>query len=238
MDKLCMRYELVISIQSFLNFRQKATDLKIVVGAYDLKTLTKVKEVPSGNKAAQILDCEAIDRHAYFSSKTNQYDLAVLFITQTVALNYFTLPICIDRPEGILVSRRVTTVFDDCVATGWGHNDTYHWFDVQLLPETECIKLVPGFDGSMQSCARSTVKQNENICSLIERGNGFQCRYMGDRMSRKNDIYWLKGTLSQCIAENEIIVYSHLDLDWFEETINARRYRRSHLWRQTEICRF
>lgn len=215
-------------------FSLTAADVKIVVGAYDIANPTKV-----GNKAAQVLDCEAIDRHAYFSAKSNQYDLAILFITQTVKLNYFTLPICIDRPEGIPVSRRVTSQFDDCVVTGWGRDATYHWFDVQLLPEKECASLVPGFDGNMQSCARPSVKSTErNICDLIESGNGFQCRYMGDRMSRKNDIYWLKGTLSQCIAEKQIVVYSHLDLDWFEETMNARRYRRSHLWRQEETCRF
>lgn len=223
---------------SSLYFSLKATDIKVVVGIYDINNPTKVKEVPSGNKAAQILDCEAIDRHAYFSSKTKQYDLAVLFITQTVALNYFTLPICIDRPEGIPVSRRITAQFDDCVATGWGRDPTYHWFDVQLLSENECASLVPGFDGGMQSCARPSVKLERNVCEMIETGSGFQCRYMGDRMSRKNDIYWLKGTLSECIAEKQVIVYSHLDLDWFEETINARRYHRSHLWRQEESCRF
>lgn len=216
----------------------KATDIKIVVGAYDIDAPTKVKEVPSGNKAAQLFDCESIDRHAYFNAKTNQYNLAVLFIAETVQLNYYTLPICIDRPEGIPVSRRIKDQFDDCVATGWGHNKTYHWFDVQVLPEKDCASLVKGFDGSMQSCARPAVELSQNICDLIETGNGFQCRYMGDRMSRKNDIYWLKGTLSQCIAEKQIVVYTHLDMDWFEDTINARRYQRSHLWRKESVCQF
>lgn len=213
--------------------RLMASDIKILVGAYDITAPT------SGNKPAQILDCEAIDRHAYFNSKTNQYDMALLFITQTVSLNYYTLPICVDRPEGIPVSRRITTPFNDCVATGWGNtNSSYHWFDVELLPQKDCSGLVKGFDANMQSCAQPVVKMPNNVCDMVESGGGFQCRYMGDRMSRKNEVYWLKGTLTRCIAETQTIVYSHLDLDWFEETINARRYHRSHLWRaETVGCR-
>lgn len=216
----------------------KPADIKIVVGIYDIAEPTKVQEVPGGNKAAQILDCEAIDRHAYFNSRSNQYDMAVLFISQTVKLNYYTLPICVDRPEGIPVSRKVVDRFDDCVATGWGQNNTYHWFDVELLSEKTCSNLVPGFDGSMQSCARPSIQFNGNVCSMIETGGGFQCRYMGDRMSRKNEIYWLKGTLSNCNDEAQLIVYNHLDMDWFEETINARRYKRSHLWREQQVCNY
>lgn len=140
-------------------------------------------------------------------------NISILFIKGTVNLNYYTLPICVDRQQGIPFY-----AYDDCVVTGWGwQNDTYHWFDVELLAKEECQRY-----GDNKSCARVHNPQNKNVCDLIEFGSGLQCRYLGDRKSRKNDIYWLKGVLRACSLEH-ILVYDHLDIDWFETALMNHR---------------
>lgn len=178
-------------------------DLQIAVGVYDHVNPLAVQEPPSSPKPAQLVHVDAIE-------STDQ--VALLFIRESVRLNYYTLPICVDRQRGIPFAN-----YDDCVATGWGPADsTAHWFDVKLLSTTECVGLIAGgFDGTRQSCARA--HGAENVCNQVEFGGGLQCRYLGDRSSRKNDIYWLKGVLASCTAD--LIVYDHLDIDWFETSL-------------------
>lgn len=179
--------------------------LKVAVGAYDASALLTVKEPPSKPKPAQILAIEHIET-------TDK--VAIIFFRDNAKLNYYTLPICVDRQRGIPFES-----FDDCVVTGWGSNqDTYHWFDVELLSKKECSK----FTKANQSCARAHNPLNKDICSLIEHGGGLQCRYMGDRNSRKNEVYWLKGVLSSCTSD-QVLVYDHLDIDWFEMSLMNQR---------------
>lgn len=177
------------------------SDLQVAVGIYDISAPLAVLE-RSTPKPAQIYGVEYID-------STDQ--IALLFIKETVKLNYYTLPICVDRQKGIPFYS-----FDDCVVTGWGSDNTYHFFDVELLSRTDCQKYGTG------SCAKPHNPAKVNVCDLVEYGGGLQCRYLGDRKSRKNDIYWLKGTLRGCNAD-QVLLYDHLDIEWFEMALMNQR---------------
>jgi len=180
------------------------SDLQVAVGVYDHTSPLSVTELASP-KPAQILKIHAIER----TDST-----AILFFSRTVQLNHYTLPICVDRPQGIPFYD-----FNDCVVTGWGpDSSTVHYFDVELLSRDECNRLVPG--SKSQSCARA---KNSAACDHIEAGAGLQCRYLGDRASRKNDIYWLKGVFQRCLGDERILIYDHLDIDWFEASLVTHR---------------
>lgn len=153
----------------------------------------------------------------------------MLFIKEIVDLNYYKLPICVDRQRGIPFFD-----YDDCVITGWGLDDyvTTHWFDVKLQSSSECGSLVPGFNPNTQSCAKLSEPGLINPCNFIEPGNGFQCRYLNDRKSHDNEIYWLKGVVHECILEKQVIVYNHLNIKWFEKSLNDHRSSRiKHMMR-------
>lgn len=153
----------------------------------------------------------------------------MLFIKDIIDLNYYKLPICIDRQRGIPFFE-----YDDCVVTGWGTNSsrTNHWFDIKLQSTPDCISSVPGFDPTRQSCGKLSESALVDVCSYIEAGNGFQCRYLGDRKSRDNEIYWLKGVISACLSDSQTIVYNHLNIKWFEKSLNKHRSKRiKHMMR-------
>lgn len=135
-----------------------------------------------------------------------------------VELNYYTAPICIDLPEGLR-----TFDYDNCVITGWGAaQSTPHWYDVKLLSEAECTAAVKGFNPKIQSCARA----DSDVCDQVEFGNGLQCRYRGDRRDRDvRDVYWLRGVFNDrvCNPNNNIIVYTHLDMAWIDRFLKKRQ---------------
>lgn len=202
--------------------RLKPSDITLAIGAYDLNDLRGVREPTGGYKGAEITTCEAIE-----VDKTQ--DIAMLFIKDIIDLNHYKLPICIDRQRGIPFAD-----YDDCVVTGWGFNSTRtnHWFDVKLQTSSDCGRLVSGFDPARQSCGRLTETASVDLCSFIEPGNGFQCRYLGDRKSRDNEIYWLKGVVSACLADTQTVVYNHLNIKWFEKSLNSHRSKRlKHMMR-------
>lgn len=50
-----------------------------------------------------------------YDASTKKRDIALLHIEKEVEYNYYTLPICLDRPKAIPFFK-----YDDCVVTGWG----------------------------------------------------------------------------------------------------------------------
>lgn len=172
--------------------------------------------MPSGDKKAQISPAKFIAFDPEYNSVTGKRDIAVIHITKEVEYNYYTLPICLDRPKAIPFFK-----YDDCVLTGWGKKDnTYHWSDVRLLTEEECEELIPGFDRVRESCARP----ERDVCELMEFGSGFQCRKTGQRKKPDDDIYWLKGVYSAvntCDPLKQVITYSRIEFkDWFDEALS------------------
>lgn len=82
---------------------------------YDIAKPLRVQEVPTGDKGAQISPCKAIAFDPEYDAATRRRDIAVLHIETEVEYNYYTLPICLDRPKAIPFFD-----YDDCVVTGWG----------------------------------------------------------------------------------------------------------------------
>lgn len=207
----------------FLNFlRYKPADLKIAIGLYDIAQPTKVTEVPSGDKKAQISPAKYIAIDPEWDPQTGKRDISVIHIQKEAEYNYYTLPICLDRPKAIPFFK-----YDDCVVTGFGKDNTPHWSDVLLLTEDECEELVPTFDRKRESCARAEV----DVCKLMEFGSGFQCRKTGRRDKPSDDIYWLKGVYSAhntCDPKTQVITYSRIEFkDWFDEALyNPLKYSR------------
>lgn len=200
----------------------KAADLSLAIGAYDLDDVRLVREPNGGFKGAEIVGCEAME-------VDKAQDIAMLFIKEIIDLSYYKLPICVDRQRGIPFHS-----YDDCVVTGWGFDSTStnHWFDVKLQSPTECGKIISGFNASAQSCAKLSEPASLDLCGHVEPGNGFQCRYLGDRKSDDNEIYWLKGVVSQCLTDSQTIVYNHLNIKWFERSLNSHRTKRiKHMMR-------
>jgi len=196
-------------------------DIRIGVGMYDIAQPLRVQEIPSGDKKAQISPCKAIAFDPEYDPASGKRDIALLHIEKEVEYNYYTLPICLDRPKAIPFFK-----YDDCVVTGWGKSDnTYHWSDVLLLTEEECEQLVPGFDRTRESCARA----DHDVCALMDFGSGFQCRKTGKRNKPGDDIYWLKGVYSAvntCDPKSQIITYSRIEFrDWFDDALrNPQNY--------------
>ncbi|XP_063701746.1 inactive serine protease scarface-like [Culicoides brevitarsis] len=201
----------------------KLEDIKVGVGMYDIAAPLKVQEAPGVDKKAQISPVKAIAVDPEYDAATKKRDIAVLHMEKEVEYNYYTLPICLDRPKAIPFFK-----YDDCVVTGWGKSDnTYHWADVLLLTEKECEELVPGFDRKRESCGK--VNSDKNVCQLFDFGSGFQCRKIGQRNKPADDTYWLKGVYSAvnvCDPESQIITYSRIEFtQWFDDALrNPEKY--------------
>lgn len=93
----------------------KIEDIKIAVGMYDIANPLKVQEVPSGDKKAQFSPAKYIAFDPKYNPKTKKRDIAIIHIEKEPDYNYYTLPICLDRPKAIPFFK-----YDDCVVTGWG----------------------------------------------------------------------------------------------------------------------
>lgn len=198
-------------LYSFISNPKK---LQIIVGAYDLTDLD-VFEPNLTPKPSQISEVLGL------SIDPSGRDIGVIYLdvkATPIELNFHTAPICVDLPEGLRVFD-----YDNCVLTGWGQSKkTLHWFDVKLLSESECTSLVRGFNPKHQSCARA----DTDFCNLVEYGNGLQCRYRGNRSDRDvRDVYWLRGVYNDavCTPGNQIVVYTHLDMDWFDKLLKKRQ---------------
>jgi hypothetical protein len=210
---LTSQYTCTTTASCVKSYISNPAKIQVAIGVYDLKNFN-TQEPGGGYKEAQFAEVQEV------VLDPNGRDIAMVALNvkkDPIQYNYYTAPICIDLPEGLK-----TADYDNCVITGWGSSrSTPHWFDVKLLSESECSSLVKGFNPSFQSCARA----DRDICDLIEFGGGLQCRYRGTRSTKDvRDVYWLRGVhhARSCSPGNQIIVYSHLDMDWLDKQLKIR----------------
>lgn len=207
---------LILSSCAFFTrrFVSNPSKIHVAIGVWDLTQYNNA-EPGGGEKFAQFSEVQEI----FLDPKGRDVALVTMNLKKDlVEYNYYTAPICIDLPEGLR-----TFDYDNCVITGWGKAQKKpHWYDVKLLSEAECTAAVKGFNPKIQSCAQADV----DICDQVEFGNGLQCRYRGDRHDQDvRDVYWLRGVFNDrvCNPGKNIIVYTHLDMDWIDKLLQKRQ---------------